>query len=95
MMPIKADRPDPAKTDCKRLDFRKLAGFAMVRMGWSAEAFWSSTPADFLMALDALDPHIRALPDGGMGSFFDHQDLDRLMQRFPDQTVDADRLKTS
>ena len=105
-MAIKADRhpdkpkttlagPDHPKPDFKRLDFKRLAGFAMIRMGWSAEAFWAATPADFMMALDALDPHIRAMSDAVAGSFLDHHDLDRLMQRFPDQAVDAGWIKTS
>ena len=35
-----------------RDDWRRLAGLAMVRLGWPPEVFWSATPQDLLMALD-------------------------------------------
>ena len=53
----------------------RLAGLAGALLGWRPDEFWRSTPAELAAVLGALLPV-------GIGASRD--DLDRLMERFPD-----------
>lgn len=59
-------------------DWRRLAGFAMTRLGWPPEVFWAATPADLLAAVEALHGRRRAAP-------LARAELDALWRRFPDR----------
>ena len=55
---------------------RRLAGLAGGLLGWRPNEFWGSTPAELTTVLEAL-----AGTDEAPAS---RQDLERLMERFPD-----------
>jgi uncharacterized phage protein (TIGR02216 family) len=55
----------------------RLAGLAGALLGWRPEEFWRATPAELGAVLDAM------LGPGEVGA--GRADLDRLMERFPDQ----------
>lgn len=67
------------------IDWRRLAGLAMTRLGWPPEVFWAATPADLAAALAALAP---AGPPAAAPMTVD--ELADLRARFPDGPVDAD-----
>lgn len=67
------------------IDFRLLAGLAMVRLGWSPDQFWTATPLDFAMAVDVLNGRPGQMEPMGRAG------LRALVRRFPDRGVD-DRL---
>jgi len=54
----------------------RLAGLAGALLGWRPEEFWRATPAELAAVLGAM-----AGP-GGAGASRD--ELERLMERFPD-----------
>lgn len=58
-------------------DWRRLAGFAMTRLGWPPEVFWSATPQDLLTALDTA---ARPTPQP-----MSREELAALRMRFPDR----------
>lgn len=66
------------------IEWRRLAGLAMTRLGWPPEVFWAATPADLATALQALAP-VRSPAVPPMSS----DELARLRARFPDGVVDA------
>ena len=55
---------------------RRLSGAASVRLGWSPDTFWQSTPAELCDAL---------MPPGAAGEPPSKAAIDALMTRFPDQ----------
>ena len=55
----------------------RLAGLAGALLGWRPEEFWRATPAELAAVLDAM-----AGPGGAPAG---RDDLERLMQRFPDR----------
>lgn len=55
----------------------RLAGLAGALLGWRPEEFWRATPAELAAVLAALAGPDRA----GVA----RDDLERLMERFPDQ----------
>lgn len=73
----------------KAVDYRQLAGLAMVRLGWTPEQFWAATPSDLFMAVDALRNIARGSVGGGTVSPMGRAELTDLIKRFPDHPVDA------
>jgi uncharacterized phage protein (TIGR02216 family) len=55
----------------------RLAGLAGALLGWRPDEFWRSTPAELGAVLGAM-----AGEDSAAAS---RSDLERLMERFPDQ----------
>ena len=55
----------------------RLAGLAGALLGWRADEFWRATPAELAAVLRALAGEEEAPPT--------HDDLARLMERFPDK----------
>ncbi len=72
-----------------RMPWRRLAGFAMVRLGWSPEVFWAATPVDLALALETLLGPVR-----GTGAM-DRAGLEALSRRFPDRPLDGRRRAAS
>ncbi|MGE0180218.1 MAG: phage tail assembly chaperone [Sphingomonas sp.] len=58
-------------------DAARLAGLAGALLGWPPNAFWRSTPAELAAVLGALA--------GEAAEAAGADDLDRLMEMFPDQ----------
>ena len=65
------------------MPWRRLAGFAMVRLGWPPEVFWAATPVDLALALAALPA-----PASGARAM-DRAGLEDLLRRFPDHPLDG------
>lgn len=55
----------------------RLAGLAGALLGWRPDDFWRATPAELAAVLEALN-------GGGGGEGMTSQELQRLMERFPD-----------
>ncbi len=68
-----------------RMPWRRLAGFAMARLGWPPEVFWAATPVDLALALEAL------LERAGGAGAMDRAGLEALSRRFPDRSLDGRR----
>lgn len=56
----------------------RLAGLAGALLGWRPDEFWRATPAE-------LGAVLRAMAEGD-GEAASRSDLERLMERFPDQS---------
>ncbi len=56
----------------------RLAGLAGALLGWRADEFWRATPAELAAVLGAMPA-----PEG-VGEAASREDLERLMQLFPD-----------
>lgn len=67
-------------------DWRRLAGLAMSRLGWSPEIFWAATPQDLLMALGGTTKP-GAAP-------MRRQEFVALMARFPEIRLDPPSART-
>lgn len=62
---------------------RRHAAFATGLMGWSCDAFWRATPAEWLLAWRVWAPaHGISLDTSALGSDV----LEHLQNRFPDGT---------
>lgn len=59
---------------------RRLAGFAGATLGWSAERFWRSTPAELAAVIEAL-----AGGETDVAAPLERSALARLMEAFPDE----------
>jgi uncharacterized phage protein (TIGR02216 family) len=58
---------------------RRLAGFAGAALGWSADQFWNSTPAELAAVIEAL-----AGDEADAAPPLERTALARLMEAFPD-----------
>ena len=62
---------------------RDDAGVTGVLLGWRPNAFWQATPAELATVLNALRQAQAGL-GGEVQSFVSADDLERLMEMFPD-----------
>ena len=59
----------------------QLAGLAGWHLGWSADQFWSATPAEMEVVVWAM---LGADAEGGADAPPSRADIDRLMELYPD-----------
>lgn len=59
---------------------------ALGYLGWSPSEFWSSTPHELMAAIDGWNKAHGEDPD----KYMTREDLEDLMQQYPDEKVEPD-----